>query len=62
VSGAFKDRPEYALTVSKLRKRCIVVWKIDHLGRATYELIKLPVEWKEMGLDFGIISEGIDLR
>ena len=27
----------------------IVVWRIDLLGRPTYELIKLMVEWKELG-------------
>ncbi|MDR6809747.1 DNA invertase Pin-like site-specific DNA recombinase [Dyadobacter sp. BE34] len=61
VSGASKDRPEYAKMVSELRKGdVIVVWRIDRLGRATYELIKLMVEWKEMGVDFRSISEGID--
>jgi DNA invertase Pin-like site-specific DNA recombinase len=61
VSGASKDRPEYARMVSEIRKGdVIVVWRIDRLGRATYELIKLMVEWKEMGVDFRSISEGID--
>lgn len=61
VSGASKERPEYARMVSELRKGdVIVVWRIDRLGRATYELIKLMVEWKEMGVNFRSISEGID--
>lgn len=61
VSGASKERPEYAKMVSELRAGdVIVVWRIDRLGRATYELIKLMVEWKEMGVDFRSISEGID--
>ncbi|OJV21771.1 MAG: hypothetical protein BGO21_24675 [Dyadobacter sp. 50-39] len=61
VSGASKERPEYAKMVSELRPGdVIVVWRIDRLGRATYELIKLMVEWKEMGVDFRSISEGID--
>jgi DNA invertase Pin-like site-specific DNA recombinase len=61
VSGASKERPEYARMVSELRKGdIIVVWRIDRLGRATYELIKLMVEWKEMGVNFRSISEGID--
>ena len=47
--------------ISELRKgNVIVVWRIDRLGRTTYELIKLMVEWKEMGVDFRSISEGID--
>ncbi|WP_221391988.1 recombinase family protein [Dyadobacter sp. NIV53] len=36
------------------------VWRIDRLCRTTYELVKLMVEWKEMGVDFRSISEGID--
>ena len=61
VSGASKERPEYARMVSELRTGdVIVVWRIDRLGRATYELIKLMVEWKELGVDFRSISEGID--
>ena len=61
VSGAQKERPEYAKMISELRKGdVIVVWRNDRLGRATYQLIKLTVEWKEMGVDFRSISEGID--
>ncbi|PSL18060.1 recombinase family protein [Dyadobacter jiangsuensis] len=61
VSGASKERPEYAKMISELRKGdVLVVWRIDRLGRATYELIKLMVEWKDMGVDFRSISEGID--
>ncbi|WP_426292682.1 recombinase family protein [Dyadobacter endophyticus] len=46
--------------ISQLRKgNAKVVWKIDWLGRKTYDLIKLMVEWKEMGVDFWSISEGI---
>ena len=47
--------------ISELRKGdVIVVWRIDRLGQTTYELIKLMVELKEMGVDFRSISEGID--
>jgi len=47
--------------ISELRKGdVIIVWRIDRLGRTTYELIKLMVEWKEMGVDFLSISEGFD--
>jgi len=61
ISGASKEKPEYAKMVSELRAGdVIVVWRIDRLGRATYELIKLMVEWKEMGVNFRSISEGID--
>lgn len=61
ISGASTQRPEYIKMISELRKGdVIVVWRIDRLGRTTYELIKLMVEWKEMGVDFRSISEGID--
>lgn len=61
IPGASKERPEYSKMVSELRNGdVIVVWRIDRLGRATYELIKLMVEWKEMGVNFRSISEGID--
>lgn len=47
--------------ISELRKGdVIVIWRIDSLGRATYELIELMLEWKEMGVNFRSISEGID--
>ncbi|WP_159478135.1 recombinase family protein [Dyadobacter sp. 3J3] len=61
VSGASKQRPEYMKMVAELRKGdIIVVWRVDRLGRTTYELIKLMVEWKELGVEFRSISEGID--
>ncbi len=61
VSGASKERPEYDKMISELRKGdIIIVWRIDRLGRDTYELIKLMVDWKEMSVDFRSISEGID--
>lgn len=61
ISGASLQRPEYIRMISELREGdVIVVWRIDRLGRTTYELIKLMVEWKEMGVDFRSISEGID--
>lgn len=61
VSGASKQRPEYMKMIAELRKGdIIVVWRVDRLGRTTYELIKLMVEWKELGVEFRSISEGID--
>lgn len=61
ISGASKQRPEYMKMVAELRKGdIIVVWRVDRLGRTTYELIKLMVEWKELGVEFRSISEGID--
>ncbi|MBE9461895.1 recombinase family protein [Dyadobacter sp. UP-52] len=47
--------------VGELRKGdIIVVWRVDRFGRTTYELIKLMVEWKELGVEFLSISGVID--
>lgn len=60
ISGATAQRPGYIRMISELRKGdVIVVLRIDWLGRTTYELIKLMIEWKEMGVDFRSISERI---
>lgn len=62
ISGASMHRPEYTKMISELRKGdVIVVWRIDRLGRTTYELIKLMVEWKEMGVDFGVFQKELTL-
>jgi DNA invertase Pin-like site-specific DNA recombinase len=38
----------------------VTVWRIDRLGRITLELIKLMVEFREKGVEFKSIVEGID--
>lgn len=61
ISGASTQRLEYIRMISELRRGdVIVVSRIDRLGRATYELIKLMVEWKQISVDFRSISEEID--
>ena len=62
ISGASKHRPQFKKLISHLRKDDIVaVWRIDRLlGRTTLELIKLIVEFREKGVEFKSLTEGID--
>ena len=61
ISGASKNRPEFEKLLSHLRKGdVVVVWRIDRLGRTTLELIKLMVEFREKGVEFRSLTEGID--
>lgn len=38
----------------------VIVWRIDRLGRTTLQLIKLMTEFREKGIEFKSIMEGID--
>ena len=61
ISGASKNRPEFEKLISHLRKGdVVVVWRIDRLGRTTLELIRLMVEFREKGVEFKSLTEGID--
>ncbi|WP_207424126.1 recombinase family protein [Desertivirga brevis] len=61
ISGAEKERPQYLKMIEGLRKGdTVTVWRIDRLGRTTLELIKLMVEFREKGIEFKSIVEGID--
>lgn len=61
IGGGEKERPQYLKMIDSLRKDDIViVWRIDRLGRTTLELIKLMVEFRERGVEFKSIVEGID--
>ncbi len=61
VSGAAKFRPEFDKLLSQLREGdVVIVWRVDRLGRTTLELIKLMVEFQEIGVEFKSLTEGID--
>jgi DNA invertase Pin-like site-specific DNA recombinase len=61
IGGAEKERPQYLKMTEMLRKGdTVTVWRIDRLGRTTLELIKLMVEFREKGIEFKSIIEGID--
>ena len=60
-SGARDDRPGLADALSHLRKGdCLVVWRLDRLGRSMRSLIDFVENLRERGIDFRSINEGID--
>jgi DNA invertase Pin-like site-specific DNA recombinase len=61
ISGAKENRKEFENMLNMLRKGDVVtVWRIDRLGRTTLQLIKLMTEFREKGVEFKSIMEGID--
>jgi DNA invertase Pin-like site-specific DNA recombinase len=60
-SGARDDRPGVAEALSHLRKGdCLIVWRLDRLGRNTRSLIDFAADLRERGVDFRSIKDGID--
>ena len=60
-SGARDDRPGLAEALSHARKGdCLVVWRLDRLGRSMRSLIDFVEELRERGVEFRSLSEGID--
>jgi DNA invertase Pin-like site-specific DNA recombinase len=56
-SGARDDRPG----LKDVRKGdCLVVWRLDRLGRSMRSLIGFVEDLRERGIDFRSITEGID--
>ena len=52
-SGARDDRPGLAEALSHLRKGdCLVVWKLDRLGRTLRGLIEFVGKLRDRGIDF----------
>lgn len=61
ISGCSKDRPEFKRMLDSLRDGdIVVVWRIDRLGRTTFDLIQLMQEWRIKGVEFQSLKEGID--
>lgn len=59
-SGRKADRPQYLDMLSKLRKGdTLIVYSLDRLGRTSKELISLLYEFKENGINFKSIVEGV---
>jgi DNA invertase Pin-like site-specific DNA recombinase len=60
-SGARDDRPGLADALSHVRKGdCLVVWRLDRLGRTMRGLIEFTAALRERGVDFRSVTEGID--
>jgi len=60
-SGARDDRPGIAEALSHVRKGdCLIVWRLDRLGRSMRSLIDFVEGLRAKGADFRSITEGID--
>jgi DNA invertase Pin-like site-specific DNA recombinase len=60
-SGARDDRPGLADALSHLRQGdCLIVWRLDRLGRTMRSLIGFVEDLRERGIDFRSVTEGID--
>jgi DNA invertase Pin-like site-specific DNA recombinase len=60
-SGARDDRPGLTEAISHARKGdCLVVWRLDRLGRSMRSLIDFTEGLKERGVQFRSLTEGID--
>jgi DNA invertase Pin-like site-specific DNA recombinase len=60
-SGKNKERPELEKMISQLRAGdTVVVWKLDRLGRSLKDLIELVEGFKELGVDFVSLQDGIN--
>jgi len=61
-SGARDDRRGLAQALSHLRKGdCLVVWKLDRLGRRVKSLIELIEGLRERGVDFSAVDGGVPI-
>ena len=60
-SGARDDRPGLADALSHLREGdCLIVWRLDRLGRTMRSLITFVEDLRDKGIDFRSVTEGID--
>lgn len=60
-SGKTRERPELEKMVAQLRPGdTVVVWKLDRLGRSLRDLIDLVAEFKERGVEFVSLQDGIN--
>src|ERR1700722_6045152 len=60
-SGARDDRPGLADALPPARQGdCLVVWKLDRLGRTMRSLIGFVEDLRTRGVDFRSLTEGID--
>jgi len=63
VSGSKTTRPELDLMLQDMRRGlfdCIIVWKLDRLGRSTQHLLKLLEEFKNKRVRLICIDMNID--
>jgi DNA invertase Pin-like site-specific DNA recombinase len=61
VSGKSKSRPQLEKMIDQLRNGdIVVVWKLDRLGRSLKDLIDLVSVFREKGVEFVSLKDGID--
>lgn len=61
ISGKNKSRPQLEKMVDQLRSGdVVVVWKLDRLGRSLKDLIDLVSAFREKGVEFVSLKDGID--
>ena len=61
VSGKNKSRPQLEKMIDQLRSGdVVVVWKLDRLGRSLRDLIDLVSSFREKGVEFVSLKDGID--
>ena len=60
VSGRSRNRPEFLKLLEHIRPGdTLIAFSVDRLGRTTRELIILLNDFKEKGITFKSLSEGI---
>jgi DNA invertase Pin-like site-specific DNA recombinase len=61
VSGANKDRPEMQRAIEKVQEGdCLVVWKLDRLGRSLNHLVSTVNNLRNRKVEFVSLNENID--
>lgn len=62
-SGSKESRPQFDLMLNDIRKnkvKCVMVYKLDRIGRSLQHLLKLFEEFNKRGIDFISITQNID--
>lgn len=60
-SGSKADRPGLAEALAFLRAGdCLVIWKLDRLGRSIHGLIELAADLSQRRVDFRSLTDGFD--
>lgn len=63
VSGKIRKRKGLSDLLAALNEGdTLMVWKLDRLGRSTLHLLTLLDDLRQRGIDFHIITQGIDTR
>jgi len=61
ISGKLASRPEFDAALAYLRAGdCLIVTKLDRVGRSVKNLIEVVEKLKESGIDLKVLLQGID--